>query len=528
MSATHDLPARRLPEANGLKAALDGANKRVRSREDLARAIQRRPRSGTANHDMAGNAVTKTGERHFDLNIEKVLEGWSVSHAIRELIANALDEQTLSGTREIEIAKVADRRWRIRDFGRGLKHTHLTQNENAEKHLREPEVIGRFGVGLKDALAVLDRRGVDVTLCSAHGEIALVHRAKSEFTDVTTLHARIRDAKDDKMSGTEVVLSNLDDGAIQDAKAFFVCFSDEQVIESTKVGQILRRSEERPARIYVKGLLVAEEPNFAFSYNVTSLTQAMRKALNRERTNVGRTAYGERVKAMLLSAESEAVLEVLATDLAALADGTGHDEIGAWNDVGIRACCILNAKRNVIFLTAEQLVCNKEMVDRAIREGREIIAVPATIVTKLEGLKDVTGKPVQSLFQFHTEWSASIEYKFINEPDLTAAEREIYERWQQIAGLSGGLPRNVKALKVSETMRPSVSEGMDPVGIWEPATGHIVVHRSQLRRLDAFAGTLLHEITHARTGHSDVSRDCESALTALIGLLAARACTTLR
>ena len=36
--------------------------------------------------------------RLFDLNIKKILEAWDNSHAVRELIANALDEQTLSGT----------------------------------------------------------------------------------------------------------------------------------------------------------------------------------------------------------------------------------------------------------------------------------------------------------------------------------------------------------------------------------------------------------------------------------------------
>ena len=41
--------------------------------------------------------------REFDLNVEKVLENWTVAHAIREVIANALDEQVLTGTRDIEI-----------------------------------------------------------------------------------------------------------------------------------------------------------------------------------------------------------------------------------------------------------------------------------------------------------------------------------------------------------------------------------------------------------------------------------------
>ena len=41
----------------------------------------------------------------FDLNIDKVLEHWTVPFAIRELIANALDEQALTGTAEPVICK---------------------------------------------------------------------------------------------------------------------------------------------------------------------------------------------------------------------------------------------------------------------------------------------------------------------------------------------------------------------------------------------------------------------------------------
>ena len=32
------------------------------------------------------------GSRNFDLNIEKILEGWEAKRALRELIASALDE----------------------------------------------------------------------------------------------------------------------------------------------------------------------------------------------------------------------------------------------------------------------------------------------------------------------------------------------------------------------------------------------------------------------------------------------------
>ena len=45
-------------------------------------------------------------------------ENWEVFHAIREIIANALDEQLITGTKKIEIYQT-DIGWGIRDFGRG-------------------------------------------------------------------------------------------------------------------------------------------------------------------------------------------------------------------------------------------------------------------------------------------------------------------------------------------------------------------------------------------------------------------------
>ncbi len=101
-------------------------------------------------------------ERRFDLNIEKILEGWETCHAVREIIANALDEQVLTGTKDVEISKDRKGVWHIRDFGRGLKYEHLTQNENQEKLKNPTKVIGKFGVGLKDALATLNRHKIDV------------------------------------------------------------------------------------------------------------------------------------------------------------------------------------------------------------------------------------------------------------------------------------------------------------------------------------------------------------------------------
>src|SRR5215217_5631463 len=124
--------------------------------------------------------------KQFDLNIEKILENWETYHALREVIANALDEQLLTSTKDVEITKANS--WHIRDYGKGLKYTNLTQNENQEK-LANPKVIGKFGIGLKDAMATFDRKEIKVLIKSKFGDITLNKTAKEGFADIITLHA---------------------------------------------------------------------------------------------------------------------------------------------------------------------------------------------------------------------------------------------------------------------------------------------------------------------------------------------------
>jgi DNA gyrase/topoisomerase IV subunit B len=111
--------------------------------------------------------------RKFDLNIERILEGWEIRHALREVIANALDEQALTDTGEVKITKDSKGVWHVRDHGRGLRYEHLTQNENKEKLRNASKVVGKFGVGLKDALATVHRWEIGVTMRSKHSDVIL-------------------------------------------------------------------------------------------------------------------------------------------------------------------------------------------------------------------------------------------------------------------------------------------------------------------------------------------------------------------
>lgn len=454
--------------------------------------------------------------RRFDLNIEKILEGWEISHAVREVISNALDEQALTNSKDVEITKDRDGAWHVRDYGRGLKYEHLTQNENEEKLRNSTKVIGKFGVGLKDALATLYRRKVAVRIRSRYGDITLELAAKQDFSDVLTLHAVISPPSDPTLAGTDFIFLGVSGGDIAAAKDFFLKFSEEEVLDTTRFGQVLRRHPKRNARVYVKGLLVAEEERFAFSYNITSMTSAMNKALNRERTNVGRTAYADRVKAMLLASDSPVVAETLAEDLIGIEQGKNHEEVG-WVDVAVHACQILNATNKVVFVTALQRTALPDAVDHAIGDGFKVVTLPENIKERLRGIKDLKGNPVRDLEVYQREWAESFEFKFAERSDLSAKERAIFDRQKEIAALIGGFPRAVTEVRISETMRPDFRGARDAVGLWESDEKRIIIKRSQLRSLETFAGTLLHELTHARTGYDDVTREFEEELTAALG-----------
>ncbi len=456
--------------------------------------------------------------KKFDLNIDRMLENWDAFHAVREIIANALDEQMLTGTQEIVLARDGEGLWRIRDFGRGLSHEHFTMNENQEK-LDHPGLIGKFGVGLKDALATFDRLGIETRIRSKFCDVSFDRSEKHDFSDVITLHACISDPTDLSFVGTEFILKGCSDEDIEKARQLFLRFSGEERLEKTQYGEVLRKANA-VAYIYINGIRVAEEENFLFSYNITALTASIKKALNRERTNVGRTAYSDRVKSILLASSSEAVAKALVDDLRNFGSGKLRDEM-KWTDVSVHASKITNASGNVLFLTDEEIMDAPRFVEEARASGRQIITIPSTVKDKLSGQVDTEGNAIQDLGNFVSEWNDCFEFKFVPPETLASAERSVFDMTDRIADLIGGLPSRVRAVKISETMRPETGSFSEARGLWNGT--EIIIKRSELSSVEDYAAVLLHEIGHARSGETDITMGFEQELTALLGKVAAKA-----
>lgn len=453
--------------------------------------------------------------KKFDLNIDKILEDWELSHAVRELLANALDETAIvCSKRPPEVAKRCAGSWSIRDYGRGLRYQNLIQSEDPEK-LKNSSVIGKFGVGLKDALATFERRGVGVQICSRHGDLELVRASKHSFEDMITLHAVVHPPSDSQMIGTECRLLGIEDSEIQSAMDMFVQFKICSPIESTRYGDIFPRFGGC-GEIFINGLKVASEPDFLFSYNITSLTSQIKKSLNRERQNVGRTAYSDRVKSILLESSSEYVKDQLVAELQALSRGEAHAEI-SWLEIQNLAVKVLNSRNQYVFAGVNQICSDPSIADRAQSIGREVVAIPDSLTTKIKGSVDIVGQAIMEVEELGRQYNESFEFKWVDPNCLSESELQNWNLRQDILDLMGGKPDEVRDIRISEKLC-----GVGSLGLWVPQQGLIVVKRSELSYLSSFAGVLLHEAIHAEFNAPDVSREFEKHLTNLVGNLTSR------
>lgn len=457
--------------------------------------------------------------RLFDLNIEEILDNWEIHHAIREIIANALDEQILSKSQEINIFKDQGKNWHIRDYGRGIEISHFTLNENMEKTECELGIIGKFGVGLKDALATFNRHKIGVIIRSKFGEFRLREAKKHGFDSITTLHIEYKD-NPISMVGTDVELIGVTDQDISLARSLFLKFSNETIIESTEYGQIIHRKQDC-ARVYIQGVLATEEPNFLFTYNITSLTDAMKKKLNRERLNVGRSTYTERVKTILKKAESEFVRGQLADQVERRSFGDQCDEM-QWLDIAQIAFNYLHERQKVAYITEKEIQFKPDIVGNMRNDGYTPVVVSETQKEKLDNQIQSGGPQVKTVETYVKEFNQSFQYRFIEPGDLRPNEKAVFDMTPRILELVIPPSKQKPIIRISETMRINLD---NTNGVWDPSQGCIIILRRQLTDLATYAGTLLHEAAHAIDGNSDATISFEQDLTRYLGLTGKAAVT---
>jgi hypothetical protein len=239
--------------------------------------------------------------RYYDLNLDTILSGWTVSDAIRELLANAVDEHTLCSVGErVQVNHIPEYPGyvTIQDFGRGLKIEHLRLNESTEKNNSEL-TMGNFGFGLKDALGFLYSNGCQVSIQSQHCHISSLKMfPKHGFSDMNTLNAVV-DPGSPEMVGTKVTVKGVSDIQLALAMDNFLYFREDKLLHANQYGEIYERSADS-ASIYINGLKVNSDVCYAFSYNITRKNAAIRKGMNRERKNMGLSVTTPMIKKIIM------------------------------------------------------------------------------------------------------------------------------------------------------------------------------------------------------------------------------------
>lgn len=326
-----------------------------------------------------------------------------------------------------------------------------------------------------------------------------------------TLHVEYDDSPNE-MHGTEFVLHGVTDSDMEKSKSLFLKFAGEETLETNAYGQILRR-KENIGRVYILGVLASEEPNFLFSYNITSLTDFMKKRLNRERLNVGRTTYSDRVKSILKSAKSKVVEDMLIEQIEKRAKGDQCDEM-AWIEISQMALNLMHQRDSVVYFTEQDIQSYPNILDNARRDGYKVVIITEQQKSKLEAQIGTGGPEVRTREVYVREYNASFKYKFVDIQRLTQEERHIYECTPKILALVGLTLDRVPPIRISETMRITDD---NTEGVWDPSIHAIVIKRSSLSSLVCYAATLLHEVGHAMTGAVDGTREFERVLTDYLG-----------
>jgi hypothetical protein len=358
----------------------------------------------------------------IDLNIgENYLNDWGVYYAIREIVANALDEQKYG---DIKIEEKLELEYIIRDFGSGLGIEHFIMRGSDK--IAKNDVIGKFGVGLKDALGVLSNNGIEVEIKTAKYMFKVQMKEKSEITKIKTLHVFVFENDEADFRGTEFTLRNCRREYIEQAKNEFLMYREPKlrILESTLYGDILEK-ENTIAEIFVNGMKISNDKNLAFSYNIKNISISLKKAINRDRKYVSRDAYREDIKTIIENCKDIYVLDAFEKQLKRTYKDESYSEI-KWNTVLVNVTNYILKKyinSYVRFIGNIDIQSNKELYDLLCKsKDTEIICVSQKIRDDIEKYKKDIIK--DDLF---IEDLPILKDMFINFEDLSEDQRRVIQ-----------------------------------------------------------------------------------------------------
>ena len=164
--------------------------------------------------------------------------------------------------------------------GRGMRVEHLIQNENDEKKCNS-KLIGRFGIGLKDAISCLNDNGKTITIESKYLYIKQIKKlSKKGFNNIKTCHLGIEKEKDKKFIGTLIQIHDIEPEEYENVVNMFVSLMDLNLICKTNFGNIYKKHDSKDSGfIFIAGVKMIEEKSFNYHYDITEITPKLRNGI---------------------------------------------------------------------------------------------------------------------------------------------------------------------------------------------------------------------------------------------------------
>jgi len=196
---------------------------------------------------------------------------------------------------------------------------------------------------------------------------------------------------------------------------------------------------------------IATEDDFLFSYNIICLTKAMKKELNRERTNVGWAAYSSRVKQILLENREASTTKLLADSLNQFMEVSLPVEL-TWKDVAVHSCKLFNTLENVVFLTPSKIMHHSFFVDDIDGYGFKIVTILENLRDTLGEVKDDAGNPIRNLETFAEEVRDSLSYREVPLESLSKDELKRWGKRDEILNMIGPMSDYILDIKLVESI----------------------------------------------------------------------------
>lgn len=189
-----------------------------------------------------------------------------------------------------------------------------------------------------------------------------------------------------------------------------------------------------------------------------------------------------------------------------------------WQDVSLHVIKELNASDKFVFMSQAEFfglsADNKDIIENS---EKEIVIISEGVKSKIE--RDISNDEysLNTLAGFLNDYIESFVYTFIDYSELNRKEKKVYNLAIKVFEYFS-CPEYLNKLKISEVITPNQSFNTT-LGVYDINKDLIIVKRSQLENAEDFLGTLIHELIHALTGTTDVTRDFEIELTKVIGNL---------